>query len=368
MRGQGKGSLETLPSGRTRATFHAPDGTRQRQTFADEDDALLWLASKRLDVKRGVWAPPKDPAPVLRDYARRWVEQRRNRKGQPLKPRTRAEYFGIISRNFAELAPMRVDAITPADVRAWYVAMDDYPAMQANAYGLLSAIMHTAVVDELILRTPCHIRGGSVKDRATATEVLGPLEVVRLADAMPMNYRALVYLAAYSGLRMGELFELRRRDVDPDGTWVAVRQAVTFTKGEEHVGSPKSEAGARVVMLPPHIAPIVVQHLYLWSGASEDDLVFTSGRGNRLRASTLYRHFYPARKAIGREDLRWHDLRHTGATMAAQAGATLAELMARLGHSTVAAALVYQHATTERDREIADRITEQATRPALRVV
>jgi integrase len=79
-----------------------------------------------------------------------------------------------------------------------------------------------------------------------------------------------------------------------------------------------------------------------------------------LASSTLYRWFYPARDAAGRKDLRWHDLRHTGATLAALAGATLPDLMNRLGHSTVGAAMKYQHATQGRDKIIAEALSRLA--------
>jgi integrase len=78
-----------------------------------------------------------------------------------------------------------------------------------------------------------------------------------------------------------------------------------------------------------------------------------SSTGLRTARTTLYRVFYKARVTAGRPDLRWHDLRHTGAVLAASTGATLAELMARLGHSTPGAALRYQHAARGRDAEIA---------------
>ena len=70
--------------------------------------------------------------------------------------------------------------------------------------------------------------------------------------------------------------------------------------------------------------------------------------------------FNKAREAAGRPDLRFHDLRHTGAVLAARAGATIAELMARLGHTTPAAAMIYQHAAEDRDSEIARRLSEMA--------
>jgi len=83
-----------------------------------------------------------------------------------------------------------------------------------------------------------------------------------------------------------------------------------------------------------------------------------------MAPSTLYKVYYPARKAADREDLRWHDLRHTGAVLAAQTGATLAELMGRLGHSTPGAAMRYQHAAADRDAEIAKRLSRLAGTPS----
>ncbi len=79
-----------------------------------------------------------------------------------------------------------------------------------------------------------------------------------------------------------------------------------------------------------------------------------------LQPSTLYKVWYPAREKAGRPDLRWHDLRHTGAVLAAQTGATLAELMGRLGHTTPGAAMRSQHAAADRDAEIARRLSELA--------
>ena len=67
--------------------------------------------------------------------------------------------------------------------------------------------------------------------------------------------------------------------------------------------------------------------------------------------------YRPARAAAGRPDLRWHDLRHTGATLAAQAGATTRELMDRLGHSTSTMAMRYQHVADDRPAEIARRLS-----------
>jgi integrase len=79
-----------------------------------------------------------------------------------------------------------------------------------------------------------------------------------------------------------------------------------------------------------------------------------------MSPSALYTVYHPARATAGRPDLHFHDLRHTGAVLAAAAGATLAELMARLGHSTVSAALLYQHAAADRDKVIAEALSKLA--------
>jgi integrase len=91
-----------------------------------------------------------------------------------------------------------------------------------------------------------------------------------------------------------------------------------------------------------------------------DSLIFPTEQGGYLQPSTVYRHWYRARALAGRDDLRWHDLRHSGAVLAAATGASLAELMARLGHSTPQAAMRYQHAAQGRDREIAALLSKLA--------
>ena len=130
------------------------------------------------------------------------------------------------------------------------------------------------------------------------------------------------------------------------------------------MGTPKSEAGIRDVTIPPHLLPLVKEHLRSNITGGRDGLLFPSSQDphHHLAPASLYRVFYPAREAAGRPDARWHDLRHTGAVLAAQTGATLAELMARLGHSTTAAALMYQHAAKDRDKVIAEALSAMATK------
>jgi integrase len=170
----------------------------------------------------------------------------------------------------------------------------------------------------------------------------------------------MVQLAAFCALRFGELTELRRSDIDTQRGVIMVRRAVVLVNGGFVIKKPKSDAGVRDVAIPQALMPMVREHLLAHTAPGPDGLLFPSRNdpAEHLRQSSLTRVFYPARKAAGRPDLRFHDLRHTGAVLAAQTGATLAELMGRLGHSTSQAAMRYQHAAQDRDALIASRLSK----------
>jgi integrase len=185
-------------------------------------------------------------------------------------------------------------------------------------------------------------------------------ELAAVTEAMPERFRLMVVLASWCALRFGETVELRRGDIDLGDEVIRVRRAAVRTKGAYTTTTPKSEAGIRDVDIPPHIIPLIEAHLSEFVGSKRDSLVFAAEHGGHLQPSTLYRHWYKARKIAGRDDLRWHDLRHSGAVLAAATGATLAELMARLGHSTPQAAMRYQHVAAGRGREIAALLSKLA--------
>jgi integrase len=189
-------------------------------------------------------------------------------------------------------------------------------------------------------------------------------ELEAITAAMPERYRLMVLLAAWCGLRFGELTELRRGDVDLSAGVLRIRRGVTRPSGQPFVvGTPKSDAGTRDVNVPPHLLPLVKTHLRDSITGGRDGLLFPAAGdpAQHMAPSALYKVYYPARAAAGRPDLRFHDLRHTGAVLAASTGATLAELMGRLGHSTAGAAMRYQHASADRDKIIAERLSELVT-------
>jgi integrase len=366
---RGFGHVRKLPSGRYQASYVGPDMLRHnaRETFQTKGDAERWLGSEQAVVASGAWTSPaarvaaKSRVQTFGQYAERWMARR------DLKPRTRDHYRSLLERSilptFGEM-PLR--SITSEAVRDWHADLDRRrPTLRAHAYGLLRTILVTAVADEKIPANPCHIRGAGTTKRARKIRPATLTELEVIAANMPERYRSMVLLSSWCGLRFGEVTELRRKDIDLTNHVIRVRRGVVRTEGHTVVDKPKTDAGMRDVAIPPHLVPMLKAHRDAMPLRGADQLLFPAADGvSHLAPSTLYRHFYTARKAAGRPDLRWHDLRHTGAVLAAQTGATLAELMGRLGHSTPAAAMTYQHIAGGRDAEIARALSRLAEGPA----
>jgi integrase len=182
-----------------------------------------------------------------------------------------------------------------------------------------------------------------------------------IVEHMPEKWRAMVLLAAWCALRWGELTELRRIDVDLVRGIVRVRRSVVRGASGKVVKAPKTDAGRRDVSIPPPLVPVLREHLARHAQVGAQGLLFPAADGGHLANITFGRRFYAAREAAGRPDLRLHDLRHTGATLAAVKGATLRELMERLGHSTPAMAMHYQHVMSDRQAVIAELLGEMMT-------
>lgn len=362
------GYIRRLPSKRYQASYIGPDMRRHAagKGFEAKMDAEAWLVAERRIIESGKWIAPGLRAavaeaalpPTLTDFSNGWLASR------ALKPRTRAHYRQLLDRQILPaLGVYRVDAITPTIVRQWHTALGpNTPTLRAHAYGLLRTILGTALAEQQITSNPCVLRAAGNAKRASRTKPATLPELAAIVEHMPDKLKLAVLIAAWCGLRYGEIFELRRSDVDLKSRIIHVRRGVVRIPGEGlQVGKPKSDAGIRDVAIPPHLLPAFKAHFDNHLPFGRDALLF-QGRdsGEQLAPTSLYRHFYPARVAAGRPDLRWHDLRHTGAVLAAATGATLSELMARLGHSTVGAAMRYQHAASERDQVIAAALSKLA--------
>ncbi|MGK5681350.1 tyrosine-type recombinase/integrase [Actinoplanes sp. URMC 104] len=354
------GRVRKLPSGRFQARYQDPDGVDRPapSTFATKTDADRWLNKIEADILSGEWRNPDAGRIALGGYLLTWIDHRPN-----LRPRTVQLYRWLYKRYLAnEFSGVMIADITPSRVRAWragLLAEGTSATMAAKAYRLLHAVLNTALDDELIRRNPCRIRGAGethTPERPVATVV----QVLDLAGRVPARFRALILLAAFTGLRYGELAALRRADLSQGLDTVTVRATLTtLNDGSVIFGPPKSTAGRRTVTVPSAIREDIRLHLRDYVADTADALIFTGAKGAVLRRSgfqTQSRWTQSVTEA-GLPGFHFHDLRHTGNTLAAGTGASLADLMARMGHGSARAALIYQHAIQQRDTMIADALS-----------
>lgn len=361
------GTTRRLPSGRWQARFSAPDGSRlaAERTFATRAEAAAYLSGVQADLDRGSYIDPTAGGETFGDYATTWLAQRAD-----LRPRTAELYEGLLNRHLLpHLATVTLAQLTPAVVRRWHAGRLQAGVGRstvAKAYRLLKTILNTAVADEVLARNPCLLRGaGSERTPERVPPTL--LEAHALAEAIQPRWRMLVLLATWSGLRWGELVALRRGSVDLTHGRLTVTDQLVETAHGVQLGPPKTDAGPRTVHIPPHVLPELTEHLDRWVGPGPDAWLFCGPLGAPLVRRNFTVHWTRCRAEVGLPGIRFHDLRHLSATLAATTGATTRELMARMGHSSPRAALIYQHAAADRDRAVAEAMSGLAPSTAVRV-
>lgn len=230
---------------------------------------------------RGDWLDPTAGEVLFADYATRWIAER------GLAPAT-AELYRRLFRLHLEptFGEMNVNMISPARVGAWRAERLSATGATtvAKSYRLLKAVMETAVEDDMLRKNPCRIRGAGREDAderpvATAEQVFAAAEVIGL------RWRLMVLLGAFAAMRLEELAELRRRDVDLDSSALWVRRAAPeLNTGRRVVGAPKSRAGRREIVLPSFLHEDVRRHLEWFAQPDPEGLVFVGERGRYCAA------------------------------------------------------------------------------------
>lgn len=388
------GRIEKRANGRHRAAYVGPDSELHRApaTFATMTEARTWLAQRQAEIAAGTWRAPvvvaefaaKEAAKAARrnvtlgDYAANWIKTRTNTRGEPLRPRTVESYEAMLRPTgvktakdrdgkggpLAAMVGRKLGEITPEIVREWRAAQiaTGRISYTSRAYDLMKSVLNTAVADGLIGQNPCQIRGGSIA--STGKKVAPPTdaEFAVILSSIDKRYRALVIIAAAGGLRWGEATELRAKDIvierKKNGAVKCVRisvsrQVVFTTKEGRNVGEPKTLAGVRNVAVYGEDARVIAEQV---SGKIGNALLTTNHDGTTwLPQSAFWRHWHKAVVAAERPDLPFHGLRHYAGTRYAQTGATTKETMDRLGHSSMKAAMRYQH-SGNRDDELARRM------------
>lgn len=400
------GSLRKLPSGRWQARYPAPDGetyTARTEddkplTFVTKTDARAWLASVHTKIARHEWEAPSALAERRRmeaeqerarsigftEYADRWIAMIRvepNRSGKRRAVGTIRSYKSKVDGYLIpEFGDTPIRQIDKDRIRVMTERLDRIPSPlnpKSKFNGItrpvlivLMMILRQAARDGVIAAAPAisipkqePVRRNEESDEGE--HVATPSQVEALYDATPRPWAIMILLAAWCQLRRAECLGLQRRDIEWHGdgsVTLHVRRQLSAHTGD-YSNELKSEAGKRSLNVPRIMHDRLEAHLREHvAPEAKAPLVPTSPRGSVPLSNTRWGYVWmDVRDVVAGlpPRFRFHDLRHTGLTIFAREGATLAELMRRGGHSDMRVVLRYQHATFERDRELADRMSDR---------
>lgn len=300
-------------------------------TFESLDEAHEALDERRASRHRGTHVTPSRGRTTFGDVAELWLE------AKDRKPRTIKGYRHILESWLKPWRHRQVATLTYDDCQAIVNAMrkaNRNAQTVRNVYNVMRGVLDEAVERKCIAINPAQpLRKRLPARSAREAAFLTAGEVQLLADALSAPYGLLVLTAAWSGLRAGELAGLRVRNVDPLRNRLRVEETVVALKGGLVPGTPKTEKSRRWVPVPPRLMARLQEHI-VGRSAAPDDYVFGPGGEEPLNHGAFYQGlFVPAAEEIGRPGLRFHDLRHTYASLM-RPHVDMLVLSRRMGHST----------------------------------
>jgi integrase len=302
---------------------------------------------------KGTWTDPALGRVLFREWLGEWWATTTN-----LRPTTRERNETLLRRyalpRFGDVALV---AISQRDVRAWVAELSAKglaPATVQKAYQLLGKVMGAAVDAGMLMQSPCR-RVPLPRVEREEMRFLTPAEIARLADLIDPRYRVVVLVAAYGGLRIGELAGLRRRRVDLLRGTVEVTEIVTEAGGCAAVRAAQDPCRSADGRAARAVVDELAAHL---ARAEPEAFVFAAPEGGPLRIHGFRaRVWRPATRRADLDGLRIHDLQHTAVALWIAAGAGPKEVAARAGHTSVSFTLDrYGHLYPEADTALRDRL------------
>lgn len=376
-------SVKKRPDGVWRARYRDIDGREHAKHFARKVDADRWVRENATAVDQGTWIDPAGARRTVKEYGERW------RMAQVHRATTAAMCETHLRRHvYPTFGDKQMGSIRRSDVQAWVSGRSTElaPATVRVVYSYLAAILRSAVEDRMIAASPCNrIALPKLQPKRVDPMPTGLIELQ--AAKMPDRYRALVPLAAGTGLRQGEALGLTVDRIDfLRRTLTVDRQLVTMPGAGPYLAPPKTQASNRVIPLPQVVVDVLAAHLAAHP-AGPDGFVFTTDNGEPIRRTRFSGEVWrPATKAAlkvyGDElakvakiaaaagktastakapaTFTFHDLRHYYASLLIRHGESVKTVQARLGHASASETLdTYSHLwpdSDDRTREAIDAV------------
>jgi len=325
-----------------------PDGSTKKKA----QDSLREIEDQ---VRKGIFIPDRK-IPNFKEVAKDWLGHKR----PSLRQSTWSVYEGHVRNHFSEFNPVRVNLITTSKVEHWIASRHSEGIELGTLKKILvtlGQIMAYAVRHGYIAQNPVRDaerpRGNGLKDE-NGTRVLTPAEISAFLGAVrEAKYRTLFMLAITSGARQGELLGLKWGDVDWKNNQIHIQR--TFNNLEWYETKTKN-SNRRI-----DLGPAMMTELKKWRLAclpGELDLVFPNEAGQPMNHNNMVnRHFIPALRTAKVEKIRFHDLRHTYASLMIEQGENIKYIQTQLGHSSPTVTLnVYAHLMQSTNQEAPTRL------------
>lgn len=354
------GTIQKTASGRWRGRYRKNGHTIYTPTMRTKTEVRHLLDQAHAEITLGTWESPTQKKRAMMTFdawADEWLASLEARQKSVNTIRAHTSSLKVHIRPIVGSLPIK--SITPSHAEKVHQAAlaKVSPVTAQNVMLCFSSCMSAAVDAKLIADNPVRLRGTRHRYRPMREKIaLESAQVDDLLAAAPGKWRLGILLMSFGCLRYGEMAALTTKDIDAERLLVRVSKSVKRDKhGGLVVGEPKSDAAYRTVALPERHRRIVEDHLRLFVGDNPPRALFwrdgwiSNDVWNRVIGEAAQAAQLPA-------SLRCHDLRHTGLTLYGRAGATLADLMARAGHSDAATVMIYQHSSARRDRELAEKM------------
>jgi integrase len=354
-------AVRKLADGKWQARWRDENGVQRAQRFRTRAEAQDHLVTVQADKRRGLTT--RDAAMTVAELADAWLNSAMN-----LSSGSRMTYRRDLDRYiFPRFGSVQIGKVTALAIEQWIKGELDRlaPSSVHRHYRTLRTMFGFAVKRELLIKNPCAAVTAPRVPR-TDMRIFTVEQIEAIADVIAPRYRCFVLLAAYGGLRLSELVGLRRMDVN--GNQVTVAGQLLLVEGKWERTAAKTIAGHRTITVSTTVAEELAVHLDTYTGPEPDDLVFTNQQGRPVGPSFRQNVWAPACAKVGLGSRtiknhkpafsgipRFHDLRHTAASLAIAAGAHPKTIQQRLGHSSIVVTMDrYGHLMAGVDQQLAD--------------
>ena len=308
---------------------------------------------------------------TLEEFMEEWLEASKIR----LKPGSIYDYAGYMRRHIIPaLGKIKLSDLKPGHIQAFYSQKQKEGASRStlkNIHSTLHRALNQAAKWGYILSNPANVVD-KPKTQHTEKKTWDETEVISFLSSIEGSlYHGLFYLAVITGLRKGELLGLKWQDLDWTSGELHIQRQLRYINGRGlKLQDLKTAASRRVVVLGKNTIEMLRNHNILQNNArifsgekwTESELIFTSDLGTPLHPDTTYRVFKRLLRAAGLPDIRFHDLRHTAATLMLKQGIHPKVVQERLGHADIAMTLnTYSHVIPSMQKEAAEKMDELLT-------